>query len=307
MIKHSRYHQVDSAIVYGLAVISIIFLANIKNIPHRVGGVVSAPFYEDSVALPMFNQEAFSKVNIQGQAYVVYDIVDQKVIASKNENLALPLASITKVMTLITARTHYPGNKHITITPESLDEGYDIGLRKNQVFDLDELLKYTLVFSSNDGAQAIADSLGGRKVFVSQMNKDAENFGLPLTFTNPAGLDEKGKIGGLGSAVAVAKMIAIARREFPEILESTTKTRVTVVSSTGRISGVPNTNQDVHNFLGIEASKTGFTDLAGGNLVIVVDAALGHPVAIVVLHSTHEERFSDIEILYKALQNSLQK
>jgi D-alanyl-D-alanine carboxypeptidase len=306
MIKHSRYHQVDSAIMYGLAIIAVIFLANIKNIPHKVG-VISTPFHEDSVALPMFNQEAFSKVKIQGEAYVVYDIVDQKVIAGKNENLVLPLASVTKVMTLITARTHYAGNKHITITPQSIDEGYDLGLRKNQIFDLDELLKYTLVFSSNDGAQAIADTLGGRSVFISQMNKDAENFGLPLVFTHPAGLDEKGKIGGLGSALSVAKMIAIARREFPEILEATTKTRVTVLSSTGKITGVPNTNQEVPDFLGIEASKTGFTDLAGGNLVIIVDVALGHPVAIVVLHSTHEERFSDIQILYKALQNSIQK
>ena len=197
--------------------------------------------------------------------------------------------------------------KHITISPASIDGAYDLGLKKGQVFELDELLKYTLVFSSNDGAQAIADGLGGRTFFVNQMNVDAAKLGLELFFTQPAGLDEGGKIGGLGSAHSAAKLIALARKDFPEVFDATTKTRTTVTSSTGKIMGVPNTNQDVVNFSGLEASKTGFTDLAGGNLAVVVDIAVGHPVAIVVLGSTHEERFSDVEKLYHALQKSIVK
>lgn len=304
MIRHSRFHQVDSAIIYGFAVLSVLILSNIEKPIIYLGYKKTTPSKE--IIVPsIFNQEAFSNIKIKGKAYVVYDIVNQKIIAQKNAYDILPLASITKVMMAITARTHNDKKKRITINPVSVEGEYDLGLRKGQVFDLDELLKYTLIFSSNDGAQAIADGLGGRNFFVSQMNTDAKQLGLDLIFAHPAGIDEDNKIGGKGSAFMVAKLTAIARREFPEIFDATTKTRTTVISSTGKITGVPNTNQNVNNFSGLEASKTGYTDMAGGNLVIIVDVSVGHPVAIVVLGSTHEDRFSDMEILYQALRKSL--
>ena len=40
-------------------------------------------------------------------------------------------------------------------------------------------------------------------------------------------------------------------------------------------------------------SKTGYTDLAGGNLALVFDAGIRHPVAVVVLGSSKEARFTD--------------
>jgi D-alanyl-D-alanine carboxypeptidase len=43
--------------------------------------------------------------------------------------------------------------------------------------------------------------------------------------------------------------------------------------------------------------KTGFTDLAGGNLAIVFDVGLAHPVVAVVLGSSEEGRFSDMQKL----------
>jgi D-alanyl-D-alanine carboxypeptidase len=269
-------------------------------------GIIPARSKEASTPT-VFNQSAFTSVSVRAKAYVVYDIVDEKIISEKNGELSLPLASITKVMTALTARIHAPPNAKITISQSSVDGGYDLGLKKNQVWKLDELLKYSLVFSSNDGAQAIADGLGGRDTFVKEMNNDAILLGLQLQFTQPAGLDIGGKLGGEGSAYEVAKLFAIARRRFPEVLDATTKTRVNVVSSTGPVKGIPNTNQDIENLLGAEASKTGFTDEAGGNLAVVVDVTVGRPVAIVVLGSTREERFSDMEILYKALQKSLIK
>ena len=285
--------------------LSVIALSNIErlivNFEQRISQIeVPTTLVEQK----QINPSSFSKVTIKGKAYVVYDIVNQKIIAGKNEDVILPLASITKVMTAVTARTHYDGKSKILISSKSLDGGYDIGLRNGQVFDLNELLKYTLVFSSNDGAQAIADGLGGRQVFVSLMNRDAEDFKLPMRFTQPAGLDEHGEVGGLGSAVSVAKLLAIARKSLPEIFDVTTKPRVSVLSSTGRITGVPNTNQEVYNFPGLEISKTGYTDKAGGNLAIIVDIGIGRPVAIVVLGSTREERFSDVQKLYLALLKS---
>jgi D-alanyl-D-alanine carboxypeptidase len=65
------------------------------------------------------------------------------------------------------------------------------------------------------------------------------------------------------------------------------------------------TNQAIESLPGAEASKTGYTDMAGGNLGVVVDISLGHPVVIVVLGSTKEGRFRDMSILYNTLRKSL--
>ncbi len=311
MIKHSRHHNIDNAIVYGLAVISVLILSNIEKpifyLQNKFIPKIITHQKIETANSSIFNKSAFNNIKIKGKAYVVYDIVAKEVISEKNGNVVLPIASITKVMTSVSARMHNDGNKNIKILSSSIDGAYDLGLKKDQVWTLNELLKYTLIFSSNDGAQAIADVLGGRNFFVSQMNSDALSLGLPLHFTHPAGLDVDGKIGGEGSALSVAKLVMIAHKLFPEIFDVTTKTRASMNSSSGRISGIPNTNQHVYSFRGIQLSKTGFTDDAGGNLVIIVDISIGHPVAIVVLGSTREERFSDVDILYKALQKSITK
>ena len=65
----------------------------------------------------------------------------------------------------------------------------------------------------------------------------------------------------------------------------------------GTLHTLQNTNQIIDVVPNPLLSKTGFTDLAGGNLVIVFDAGINHPVAIVVLGSTKEERFTDVRAL----------
>ncbi|MDZ4226360.1 MAG: hypothetical protein U1C66_02630, partial [Patescibacteria group bacterium] len=54
---------------------------------------------------------------------------------------------------------------------------------------------------------------------------------------------------------------------------------------------------DMPGFVG---AKTGFTDLAGGNLVAAFDLELGRPVVIVALGSTLEGRFADVKLLLEA-------
>jgi D-alanyl-D-alanine carboxypeptidase (penicillin-binding protein 5/6) len=246
-------------------------------------------------------------VHIEGKAYVVYDLLDNRVIAGKAQTAILPLASITKVMTAVSSTLHKDKNATITISPKSIEDGYDLGLKNNQVWSLRELLKYTLIFSSNDGAEAVADSFGSKEVFVTQMNNDAKGLGLSVTFTDPAGRDLHGNIGGKGTALDVAKLFFIARQKIPEILDATTKKRATLSTSSGKVSGIPNTNQEIEDLSGAEASKTGYTDMAGGNLGVIVDVTVGHPVAIIVLGSTREGRFKDMGILYTALRRSVEK
>lgn len=303
MMERSRHDYIELSYVYGGAIAVVLFLSVVA-IPidtSRFGLIVPEQKKEQS---SIYNEEAFHDVTVRARAYVVYDLLEKEIIAAKNQSEVLPLASITKVMTALTALQHNDKKAVITIKPEHIDGGYDLGLKKGQVWTLEELLKYTLVFSSNDGARAIADTFGGKKAFVAQMNQDSTLFGLSLVFTDPAGLDN-GYAGGKGNAEDVAKLFAVARKLHPEILETTTHSRVTVRAGKQVISGIPNTNQSIETLFGAEASKTGFTDDAGGNLAVVVDVALGHPVVIVVLGSTREGRFEDVSALYEALLKSI--
>ncbi len=298
--------QIDIFVIYGLSVciIAVVLIVNII----QEHGLPKKTALQNQVQVEkqeMFNKNAFSDIKVEGKAYVVYDVISHEVIASKNESEPLPLASITKVMMAVSAILHKGKDEKITVTSKSIEDGYDLGLKDKQVWKLSELLKYTLVFSSNDGAEAVADSFGGKDVFIEQMNNDAKTLGLELHFTDPAGRDINGQIGGKGTVLEAAKLFSVARRNIPEILDATTKKRETVSASSGRISGVPNTNQAIETLPGAEASKTGYTDMAGGNLGVVVDISVGHPVVIVVLGSTREGRFRDMSILYNALRKSL--
>lgn len=297
--------KIDVFIIYGLSV-CIIFLMVVINFLHVYKKVVRKENQTTAIVpTVLFDKNAFNSVQVDAKAFIVYDIINQEVIASKNETDLLPLASITKIMMAVSSTLHKDKDEKLTITPNSIEDGYDLGLTKNQVWKLSELLKYTLVFSSNDGAEVVADSFGGKNIFVSQMNDDAKKLGLSLVFTDPAGRDIRGNIGGIGNVLEVAKLFEIARKNIPEILDATTKKRETVVANTGRISGVPNTNQAIETLPGAEASKTGYTDMAGGNLGVIVDILVGHPVVIVVLGSSKEGRFKDMETLYNTLRKSL--
>jgi D-alanyl-D-alanine carboxypeptidase len=55
-----------------------------------------------------------------------------------------------------------------------------------------------------------------------------------------------------------------------------------------------NTNKAIDLLPNVIASKTGFTDLAGGNLVVAFDAGIAHPIIIAVLGSSFDGRFDDM-------------
>lgn len=251
----------------------------------------------------------FVAPTVRASSYVVLDIQRGTVIAEKNSQATVPLASITKVMSALVARNVLPKNSEVTIRKEFLDEEGDSGLRDGEVFKLGDLLDLSLIVSSNDGARSIASVAGafmlgtkdytfGRSEFIREMNIEAQKLGLTsLTFTNETGLDNTdGTTGGKGNAQDVAKLFAYTLKRYPDLLEATHKNTDTV-KSVQYIHDVENTNTILGEIPNIIASKTGFTNMAGGNLAVVFDAGFGRPIAIVVLGSTTEGRFSDVVAL----------
>lgn len=243
-------------------------------------------------------QETYANLSLEAKSFVVYDITSQEVIAGKNENEVLPLASLTKIVTALTSFSLDAADKHVEVMPKSIDEGYDLGLVKNQTWSVSELVRYMLAFSSNDAAQVLADNISGRDAFVKAMNTYTEKFSSTLHFTSPSGLDNGETLGGEGTALDVAKLMTYFYGTYPSILESTTHDRLRVKTLNSVLTGIPNTNTSVDSFINLYGSKTGFTDLAGGNLAIVFDAAFGRPVAIVVLGSSRDGRFKDMKKLH---------
>jgi D-alanyl-D-alanine carboxypeptidase len=74
---------------------------------------------------------------------------------------------------------------------------------------------------------------------------------------------------------------------------ATTRSSAQASSEGGTSFSVKNTDPFVGTLPRLLLSKTGYTDLAGGNLSLVFDAGINHPIAVVVLGSSKNERFTD--------------
>ena len=243
----------------------------------------------------------FDNIHIESRAYLVYDKGTRTIISGKNESSQLPLASLTKIMAALVALDLAPRDQLINIPTESqFNSSFD---RKNLIpgkWRLDDLLRLTLISSSNSGINTISNALSSR--FVELMNQKAQKLGLNQTFfLNESGLDINQTLsGGNGSAKDMARLFDYALDTAPDIFGSTKFDSIVINSSSGRPEEAKNTNPGVGKIDGLIASKTGLTDLAGGNLAIAFDAARGKRVLIVVLGSTQEGRFTDAEALANA-------
>lgn len=262
-------------------------------------------------------QSAFAGVHLTAKAAYVYDISTGQTLYAKNADKSLPLASITKIMTGLVTLEQIPEHASLVLRPEFLAEEGDSGLLVDERWDAKKLLDYTLVSSSNDGAAALASAAqsffsarqsGGTiaKTFVDLMNDKAASLGLrSMHFNNPTGLDiSMSEAGGYSSAEDLAKLLAYALKSRPELFEATKSIRTTI-SSKDAAHFAQNTNVAAPQIPGLIASKTGYTDLAGGNLAVIIDAGIQHPIAIVVLGSTYDERFSDTTKLVTATLESI--
>jgi D-alanyl-D-alanine carboxypeptidase len=252
----------------------------------------------------------FDNLNIQGKSYIVYNAKDQSIIYSKNENEVLPLASLTKVISAITANKLTDKNTKITIRKSLMrkDESLDIGMKEGQAWKMNDLLKYALTISSNSSMDIIAGTVSKTNSnFVDNMNNYTKDLGYKNFYFNSAsGLDYGDVIGGEGSALEYAKLFAKSYELIPDIMSYTINSKVNLNSNSQKIYQVPNTNKSASEIIGLMASKTGFTDAAGGNLAVLYEPEINKPIIIVVLGSTYDARFDDVKKLLDATNRFLQ-
>ncbi len=250
--------------------------------------------------------DSFTHLSLQGQSALVWDARDQKILYGREADRVLPLASVSKVMTAIAAYQNIPADDIITISSSALATEGESGLLLGERWNRDDLISFVLVTSSNDGAAALAEHYNATRIppatdFVYRMNDIARDQGfLDTVFVNPTGLDGVyGAPVNRGSARDIARLFAYAMQTLPDSLDMTRFEHASI-SSLSQAHQITNTNTIIDDIPLAIGSKTGFTDSAGGNLVLSFDADIGHPVILVVLGSSRDGRFSDMQKLIKA-------
>jgi D-alanyl-D-alanine carboxypeptidase (penicillin-binding protein 5/6) len=247
-------------------------------------------------------ERAFIHMPLEAKNVVVYDATHNVVIYGRGAMAPRPLASISKIMTTLVARNFLAETTPITITAKDRTEERDATLRNGDTWKTSDLMQYSLVSSSNDGVTALCNAVNRMtqdsspdKNCISFMNQYATNHGLTsMLFQNASGLDQKnGNPSNLGSALDVAKLLTNAYNTYPTIFEATRTPSVTF-KATKYIYTATNTNEDVNKISNLLAGKTGYTDVAGGNLAILYAPNPNTHIVIVVLGSSHDGRFDDM-------------
>lgn len=257
------------------------------------------------------SKNPFENILLEARAVYVLRLNTNTVLYAKNENEKLPLASITKLMTALVARERFKESAVVVLSADDISEEGDSGLRVGERWRIGDLLDVLLIVSSNDAAHAIARFVGAngqqqtdsnsvsRANFIKIMNDRAHATDLLQTeFFNESGLDiNESQNGGYGSARNVALLFSELWKKYPETIEVTAHKDARIVSQDNIVHVLPNTNEIVGHIPGLIASKTGFTDITGGNLAVIFDRGLGDPIVVVVLGSSYKGRFEDMQKL----------
>lgn len=272
-----------------------------------LGGTLLNPIFQavgkHEVAAVSF-PDPFLSLSLAAKTAIVYDPTREESVYEKDADRVLPLASLVKVITVITALGHASPEEEVVISAEALGESGEDGLYLGEKWDLETLAKFTLITSSNDGARAIAEAIEEKsgRTFEDLTQEKLRSLGVATTHvSNPTGLDIERRIGGgMGTARDMAKIFAHAVTLYPYIFSETAEASAVLTSKSGISHFVRNTNSAVLDTSRIIASKTGTTPLAGANLVIATDLEPGRPIVLVILGSTELERPLDMQKLLRS-------
>ena len=237
-----------------------------------------------AVAAPIPNASAFYVVNAS----------NGEVLASHDAQVELPIASITKLMTVIVALQHLKLDEQVTVTRAAARVGEErIPLVAGERISVRDLLKGALIQSANNAADALASAASDGDVgqFVAWMNARAVAIGLHHThFVRPDGLDAPGHVSSARDVAVLAQVamhMPIVRSLVRERTDTINDGRVVVHTWNDLLGVVP----------GLIGVKTGHTDDAGWCQVAAVRRQ-GYTIYAVILGSpTRQQRNDDLERL----------
>jgi len=233
--------------------------------------------------------------SVTARAYLVVNPATGEVLAQKRAWARVPIASITKLMTVVVALEHAQWDDVVRVRADAARVGEStVNLRAGERITVGNLVKAALIQSANDAANALADFIGhgNEAAFIKLMNAKAQELGLARThFVRPDGLDIPGHY---STALDVTRLAEVAMQN-PRI-------RAAVRLRTSTISGgrtLHTWNDLLGVFNGLYGVKTGHTAAAGWcevaavrrNGVTLYTTVLGSP--------TRSQRNTDLAALLR--------
>ena len=207
------------------------------------------------------------EMTVSAKAAVVIESGTGKVVFGKNENMKLPMASTTKIMsTLLTLESGDLDSEFIVDSEAVKTEGSSMGLREGDIVSKRDLCIGMLLPSGNDAANCAAVRVAGdTESFADMMNAKASQLGLVSThFVTPSGLHDDAHY---STAYDMAQLTSYALKnpDFAQICSQ--KSMKLSFGNPPYDRWLTNTNKLLDRYEGCIGVKTGFTDEAGRCLV----------------------------------------
>lgn len=194
---------------------------------------------------------------------VLWDPADEKVLYGKEETVGRPMASTTKIMTIMLAIEAGTVDDEVTVSAGAAAQGgASMGLSAGQRLPMRSLLAGLVLRSGNDAAQAVAEHVAGSEVaFVDRMNARAAELGLDSTrFVNPSGLTDDPEHHASPLDLVHLAVHAMVHPDFAAWAGAQHLT----------VPGLPpmeSRNELLGTYPGATGVKTGYTALSGNSLV----------------------------------------
>ena len=231
-------------------------------------------------------------------SYIAVDISSNSLLLQKNAENQFPMASVTKLMNAVVSLENVNMDQQIVLTEEMLlPLGQTPVLYSGLKITASDLLKATIIQSSNDSAEALSYFLG-KEDFIKLMNKKAGELGMSNTvYSDTSGLSLNNK----SAASDLIKLISYIYKNHPQILEISKKNDFWLPDQSGNMLKFENENKFYYigEFVG---GKSGYLKEAKQTFNSVFNVN-GRPVAIAVLYS--DNRIADIFSILHQLESIL--
>ena len=221
---------------------------------------------------------------IKARAAILVDLDSGATLFSRGEHGRLAPASLTKVVTVLTA-LDILGLDQVVTVPASINQlpwdSTRMGLRAGERLTVRELMYGIFLNSGNDAAITLSEVAMPRAAFVDRMNAKAAALGMSDSrFVNPIGLDDPGLY---SSAADLAKAAIALRSSFPEVAAIAAVPAITLpASATHHALRLYNLNDLIRKYPGATGLKTGWTGRAGGCLIATATRDGRHLLAVVM-------------------------
>jgi D-alanyl-D-alanine carboxypeptidase (penicillin-binding protein 5/6) len=244
---------------------------------------VNASAATDSVA---------STLNVNAKAAISVDAKTGKVLYAKNADTSLPIASMTKLVTVYLLREAIKSGKvkwtdkvtpdHEIYTVSQDKKLSNVPLRADGSYSVKELYQATLIYSANAAAMELGNIVAGSQdKFIDMMNKKLQSWGISdATIVNACGLNnsdlgnnivagtsksDENKMSAKDMAIVASKLLA----DFPDVLDTTSIPHKTFRAGTDDATKMDNWDWMLPGLvyhqddLNVDGLKTGTTDSAG--------------------------------------------